>query len=182
MDGNDSIYLEGDNYGPTGGFTYVTGDGGSDRYVITTANPTVAPGNYSNVIGDFDITDTNEKIDLTAFTNITGFGQLLMDAVDIDSDGTVSTRVRMGAGSTPSLVVYGVAPANLHASNFIFYQPSAAAPGTSGNDSITGDGGGTVIDGGPGADVMTGRTGDDTYIVDNVGDVVNELPGVASTR
>ncbi|WP_422087313.1 S8 family serine peptidase [Variovorax sp.] len=49
--------------------------------------------------------------------------------------------------------------------------------GTSGNDVLTGDAGANTINGLEGADSMTGRTGDDTYIVDNVGDTVNELPG-----
>ncbi|CAK0749471.1 serralysin [Gammaproteobacteria bacterium] len=33
------------------------------------------------------------------------------------------------------------------------------------------------MDGGTGTDTMIGRIGDDTYIVDNIGDVVTELPG-----
>ena len=34
-----------------------------------------------------------------------------------------------------------------------------------------------ILDGGVGADVMAGGTGNDTYIVDNAGDVVNEIAG-----
>ena len=41
-------------------------------------------------------------------------------------------------------------------------------------NAITGNAGNNIIDGGAGADVMTGGTGDDTYVVDNVGDVVND--------
>jgi Ca2+-binding RTX toxin-like protein len=58
--------------------------------------------------------------------------------------------------------------------------------GTSGNDQIFGLGGDDVLnglggndtlDGGIGADTMNGGIGNDTYIVDDVGDVVNENSG-----
>ncbi|MDP1862715.1 MAG: calcium-binding protein [Thiobacillus sp.] len=46
--------------------------------------------------------------------------------------------------------------------------------GGAGSDVLTGGSGNDVLDGGAGADTMTGGLGDDTYVVDNVGDVVNE--------
>ena len=46
--------------------------------------------------------------------------------------------------------------------------------GYAGNDDITGSLGGDIIDGGTGADIMRGGRGNDTYYVDNVGDVVIE--------
>ena len=42
------------------------------------------------------------------------------------------------------------------------------------NNVLTGNSGSNILDGGSGADTMTGGLGDDTYIVDNVGDIVNE--------
>ncbi|HZF95895.1 MAG TPA: hypothetical protein VEZ20_13610, partial [Allosphingosinicella sp.] len=42
---------------------------------------------------------------------------------------------------------------------------------------IVGGAGNDVLDGGAGADTMTGGDGDDVYIVDDPGDVVNELAG-----
>jgi Ca2+-binding RTX toxin-like protein len=47
----------------------------------------------------------------------------------------------------------------------------------SGNDTIDSGGGNDTIAGGAGADHMAGGTGDDTYVVDNVGDVVTEDAG-----
>ncbi|MGO4832860.1 calcium-binding protein, partial [Rhizobiaceae sp. 2RAB30] len=44
-------------------------------------------------------------------------------------------------------------------------------------DVLTGDAGANILDGGAGADRMAGGAGDDTYIVDNIGDIVTELPG-----
>ncbi|ALC16895.1 hypothetical protein DSOUD_2128 [Desulfuromonas soudanensis] len=49
--------------------------------------------------------------------------------------------------------------------------------GLAGNDTLVGNGGDDLLNGGVGADVMTGGTGGDTYIVDNEGDVVNEIEG-----
>ena len=43
-----------------------------------------------------------------------------------------------------------------------------------GDDALVGLGGNDVLDGGAGADLMVGGLGDDTYKVDNVGDVVTE--------
>lgn len=44
-------------------------------------------------------------------------------------------------------------------------------------DTLTGTAANDYIDGGAGADIMTGLAGDDTYVVDNVGDIVNESAG-----
>ena len=42
---------------------------------------------------------------------------------------------------------------------------------------ITGNSGANILDGGTGADQLAGGLGDDTYVVDNAGDVVTELAG-----
>jgi len=49
--------------------------------------------------------------------------------------------------------------------------------GQSGNDTLIGGAGNDMLDGGAGADLMKGGTGNDTYFVDNVGDIVTELSG-----
>ncbi|SER19517.1 calcium-binding protein [Sphingobium sp. YR768] len=49
--------------------------------------------------------------------------------------------------------------------------------GLDGADTLIGNGGNDTLDGGAGADILTGGLGDDVYIVDNVGDVLNELVG-----
>jgi Ca2+-binding RTX toxin-like protein len=48
---------------------------------------------------------------------------------------------------------------------------------TAGDDNAFGNGGNDTLDGGVGADRLTGGTGDDTYVVDDLGDVVTEAPG-----
>jgi Ca2+-binding RTX toxin-like protein len=42
------------------------------------------------------------------------------------------------------------------------------------NDTITGNSSKNILNGGAGADILAGLSGDDTYVVDNVGDVVTE--------
>jgi YD repeat-containing protein len=51
---------------------------------------------------------------------------------------------------------------------------SQTLTGTSGNDSLAGGAGSDFLDGLAGADQMRGGAGDDTYVVDNTGDVVIE--------
>jgi serralysin len=58
--------------------------------------------------------------------------------------------------------------------------------GQAGNDTLYGNGGNDFLNGGVGADRMEGGAGNDTYIVDNVGDVVVETfiigPVLSNTR
>ncbi len=50
-----------------------------------------------------------------------------------------------------------------------------------GADFITGSGGNDTLDGGAGADTLNGDDGDDTFIVDNIGDVVEDYNGSKDT-
>ncbi|MDR7297466.1 Ca2+-binding RTX toxin-like protein [Pelomonas aquatica] len=54
---------------------------------------------------------------------------------------------------------------------------SINATGNSGANRLTGNTGDNVLDGGGGADQMAGGLGDDSYVVDNPGDVVTENAG-----
>ncbi|WP_428658857.1 beta strand repeat-containing protein [Reyranella sp.] len=53
--------------------------------------------------------------------------------------------------------------------------------GLSGNDTLSGGDGNDTLNGGTGADNMDGGFGDDTYIVDNAGDVAGEVAGGTDT-
>ena len=53
--------------------------------------------------------------------------------------------------------------------------------GLGGNDTLIGGLGDDILDGGLGADNMQGNAGNDTYVVDNAGDVVNESGGGIDT-
>jgi Ca2+-binding RTX toxin-like protein len=50
--------------------------------------------------------------------------------------------------------------------------------GNAGANTITGNEGDNILDGGAGADLLIGGSGNDTYIVDNVGDRIQEVSGV----
>ncbi|WP_324287528.1 M10 family metallopeptidase C-terminal domain-containing protein [Pseudomonas monsensis] len=52
--------------------------------------------------------------------------------------------------------------------------------GNSLDNTLTGNASDNVLDGGAGADILTGGAGNDTYVVDNIGDVVNEVSTLAS--
>ena len=49
--------------------------------------------------------------------------------------------------------------------------------GMAGNDILSGGAGNDTLDGGSGDDIMLGGAGNDTYVVDSLGDVVNEQAG-----
>lgn len=48
------------------------------------------------------------------------------------------------------------------------------------NDTLNGLGGDDILDGGAGADALSGGTGNDSYVVDNLGDVVTEVLGAGT--
>ena len=52
--------------------------------------------------------------------------------------------------------------------------------GLEGDDLLSGGAGNDILDGGLGADRMLGGTGEDSYIVDNAGDLVEELAGAGN--
>ncbi|WP_427501728.1 calcium-binding protein (plasmid) [Methylomonas sp. MED-D] len=52
--------------------------------------------------------------------------------------------------------------------------------GNSANNSLSGGSGNDTLDGGMGTDNLAGGTGNDVYIVDNIGDVVNESSGAGT--
>jgi len=185
-DGNDIIYLDGDSSGMSitgNGVTFTdalaTGGLGNDRFVIRQTVTT----QLSNIISDFDINNPNEKIDLSQL-GIYSFSQLALSQWSFNN--TKMAVVKLPAGGTLAALV-GYTVEQITPSIFIFATPNGGVPSTSPNDpatagvttsgnTLTGDAGGNTLNGGVGAQVMSGRTGDDTYIVDNVGDVVNELP------
>jgi Ca2+-binding RTX toxin-like protein len=53
-----------------------------------------------------------------------------------------------------------------------------SATGNAGANTIAGTDGDNILDGGAGADVLVGGLGNDTYLVDNAGDRIQEVPGI----
>jgi hypothetical protein len=54
--------------------------------------------------------------------------------------------------------------------------------GLAGNDTLVGGAGNDVLNGGTGADLLKGGLGNDTYVVDDAGDVVDETPTLDPLR
>ncbi|RUR71925.1 proprotein convertase P [Variovorax guangxiensis] len=201
--GNDLIQLEGDEaldkHAQAGAqllgdatltgsalvFAQVIGSGGSDRFVLKedlSANASL--GLLKNLIADFNVADTAERIDLTLIRAVRTFGELNFSTVTYNGEQYLRVWLGRPAVGTQYLTLKGVTATQLSAANFIFSDADALpamskvlVTGTGADDSLVGDAGGNTLDGGVGADTMEGRTGDDTYVVDNVGDVVKEVAG-----
>jgi Ca2+-binding RTX toxin-like protein len=177
--GNDTFYLEGDYFAQSGSiYPYALGGQSNDLFIVVN-DPAQRGSDWRNFIGDFEVNNHQEKIDLTSFTNLTSFSQLIFTQ-DI-LFGATSTKVYLeGSTSGQHIDLYNVTPSQLSAANFVFYK-SPVIPGliigTDSPDNLTGDAGANTIDGWAGEDTMTGRTGDDSYVVDHVNDTVIELPG-----
>ena len=184
--GDDVLFMEGD-WGTVNGTTYSyygtrVGGAGADTFVVTpngggNGSLSASGGSVSayNMIADFDPNQAGEGIDLTNLKWIRGFGDLSIQSMNIN--GTSFARVTATDGINQlGLTLRGVSGSALNASHFKINPNPGLIIGSSYSDTLTGDAGGNTVDGGLGADAMTGRTGDDTYIVDNAGDTVIELP------
>jgi Ca2+-binding RTX toxin-like protein len=93
---------------------------------------------------------------------------------------TVDGLAQAGAGDTLDYTgTIGALAVNLatgSAPGFASIAGIENVTGGSNGDVLTGDSANNRLDGGPGADAMAGGAGNDTYVVDNPGDVVTEAP------
>lgn len=174
-DGNDIIYgseysnrLEGGNGDDilqssdedtviNRGLDTLVGGAGNDRFVITSWS----------VIEDFEVSNSNEKIDLSFYRDLLSYDDLILSEFDGD------TYVSFGSVINPNqlLIIKNVLPEQLSADNFIFNN----FEGTSGDDVLVGDNSNNVINGGEGNDIidggrygtdtLTGGSGSDTFVI-----------------
>jgi len=119
-----------------------------------------AGGNRTSLVTLNTIAGTNYQIAVDGYDNITGNIQL--NIVPVVINGTPNADIL--TGSAYSETINGLAS-------------NDKIDGGAGDDTLNGNDGSDLLDGGPGADRLTGGgLGKDTYIVDNIGDVVVELP------
>jgi Ca2+-binding RTX toxin-like protein len=184
--GDDVLFLEGD-YGTVNGSNFAfygtrVGGAGADVFKVTPNgggsfgfSATGTQMSAYNMIADFNVSQAGEVVDLTEMSWIRGFSDLNISNFTINGTAVVMVSATNGSQNL-NLTMPGLTGV-LTADDFVFATTPGLFFGGAGNDTLTGDAGGNTLDGGLGADTMTGRTGDDTYIVDNISDVVNELPG-----
>ena len=112
----------------------------------------------------YTLGSTIENLTLTGFVAINGTGNSLNNIIN----GNGSNNVLSGLGGNDTLNGgLGNDTLNGGDGNDVLY-------GSAGNDVLNGGNGNDTLNGGPGADTMNGGLGNDTYIVENVGDVVND--------
>lgn len=153
---------------------HVFGGAGNDTIVGAGANDELVGGGGNDILtggGGDDRLDGGTGADLMTG----GSGN---DTYTIDNVGDIVVEVAgQGYDTIYTSVSLTLASANdIEEANLT----GSASLNLTGNElanKLTGNGGDNVLDGGAGADVLNGGSGNDTYVVDNVGDIVNETAG-----
>ncbi len=125
----------------------LTGGGGADTFVFN-------QDSGHDTITDF--TSGTDKIDLSAFTDITSFGDLFGFQAGDDA------VIFLGFCGGGTITLRGVQLSDLDPSDFILYQNEYT--GTANADTLTGGAGDDTITGLAGDDTLTGGDGDDTFV------------------
>lgn len=142
----------------------MNGGAGDDTYLVDDAGDTVTEGLLQGV-------DTVQStIDFTLGANVDNL-TLLGSAVTGTGNGLANTFIGNGVGN----VISG----GLSDDTIMGNGGSDALRGEAGFDSLEGGYGNDFLDGGVGEDTMKGANGNDIYVVNNLGDVIDETGGLA---
>ncbi len=165
------------------------GNGSTDSGAGTggTTTPEVpGTGVTSGTVKTITGTEGNDKLPATGVSNAGNEKYYGLGGNDVIEGGAGADHIDGGAGNDTASYASSNAGVNVNL---------ATGKGTGGHaqgdtlvgienltgskfaDVLTGDAGANILDGGAGADRMAGGAGDDTYIVDNIGDIVTELAG-----
>jgi Ca2+-binding RTX toxin-like protein len=171
-DGNDRLegYLGADD---------MIGGAGDDIYwvdnsedVVDENNATYGGSGTDLIVSSitFDLSDTVhviggvERLSLRGTADINGYGSVRSEIIE----GNVGANVILGEAGNDRL--YGYAGDD----RLVGSAGTDTLYGGGGNDLLFGGDDNDVLDGGTGADTMSGGAGNDVYLVDDVGDVVDE--------
>ncbi len=163
--------------GGQGDDTYLFGPGaGQDTIVEFQGNldtirmaPDVAPSDVSLTRNDRDLTlILNGGADQLTFSLYFAAPSLQVERI-VFGDGTIWDQGVIDQLTQPAIT--GTAGSDV----FIGTSGDDRLAGSGGDDVVGGLAGNDVLDGGTGADQLSGGEGDDTYMVDEIGDVVTEL-------
>lgn len=144
------------------GNDYIWGDLGNDTLIGGTGDDYF----YVDTSGDVVTENANEGIDTVSLIGFVGnsytLGANLENLEANDATTTSGTTLTLNGNNAANTIWSSSAGVN-HALN-----------GFGGNDALSGEEGNDTLDGGTGADALTGYGGNDTYVVDHIGDTVNE--------
>jgi Ca2+-binding RTX toxin-like protein len=176
-------YEGNDRLDATTGADLVFGGAGNDVYIVNQSNDRAVEANQSTGLDDggIDTVLASDNFVLEAFVEnltLTGTGMLFGVGNDLDNrlTGNAAENGLYGRSGNDTLVGNGGADAlEANDGNDRLY-------GGDGNDTLEGGSGLDVLDGGSGPDVLQGGGDNDTYVVDDVGDVVDEAVGGADNR
>ena len=174
--GNDRIFGDNGNDKIDGGAgaDAMAGGLGNDTYVVDNIKDTIkeavdegadtVQSSVNNVLSR-----NLENLILTGNSNINGTGNGLSNTLTGNSGSNILDG---GAGAVQSRIQYKLGN-NLE--NLILIGTSNIhGTGNALNNTLTGNSGSNILDGGAGADTMAGGFGNDTYVVDNIGDTITE--------
>ena len=177
LDGNDTLIGNAghDTLDGGSGADIMQGGSGNDTYVVDQSGDIVieAANAGTDTVQSgisYTLTDNVENLVLTGAEDLHGTGNALNNIITGNSgNNTVSAGAgndTVFAGAGNDLVSGGDGNDALH--------------GEAGDDELMGEAGNDLLNGGEGADRMAGGIGDDTYVVDNVGDLVTESAGAGT--
>ncbi|MBP0447117.1 hypothetical protein J8J14_20275, partial [Roseomonas sp. SSH11] len=161
-----------------GGNDTILGMGGADRLEGGSGNDTLLGGGGSDtLVGGLgvDSLDGGEGVDTLDLSGATGgvtvnLSKTVLQTIGADQDRDLILNIENVLGGAFSDTLTGDAVANLLAGN----GGDDRLFGLDGTDTLLGGDGNDLLDGGVGADSLFGGAGDDTYVVDDLGDVVTE--------